>query len=303
MAADVFAQRMSTTRSASDCNALVFGASGQIGHFLLPHLREQGVSVEAVSRHPPTQASSVLWTQFDIHVGGDAARRPDLVFSAGPLDGLVSWLARTRHRPSRIVAFSSTSALSKQNSIDPEERALAERLLEAEASLAAYCQARGIAWTILRPTLIYGCGKDANLSRIAALARRWRCVPLPRHARGLRQPVHAQDLALGAWCAVNAATSAGKCYEVCGGETLAYDEMVRRTLACLSPPAQLVRVPSSLLQAGVWALSKFHRGPGLSPSMLRRMGEDLVFPDAAARRDFGWKPRAFEPQASDFPNP
>ena len=35
----------------------------------------------------------------------------------------------------------------------------------------------GIAWTILRPTLIYDPGRDRNISAIAAIARRFRFVP------------------------------------------------------------------------------------------------------------------------------
>lgn len=294
---DVAASRAGETR------ALVFGASGQIGHFLLPLLLAEGVKVEAISRHARASTEAVLWTQFDAFAAGDAQHRPDLVFSAGPLDGLLAWLARTRHRPQRIVAFSSTSALSKQHSDDAGESALADHLLRAEAALAAHCEARGVTGTILRPTLIYGCGKDANLSRIVSLARRWHWLPVPRHAKGLRQPVHAQDLAFGAWRAACATTRLAKCYEVCGGETLDYTEMVRRTVACLNPPAHVVRVPSGMFRAGAWALVRMGRLPGFGASMLRRMGEDLVFSDAAARSDFGWSARGFHPSVEDFPKP
>ena len=50
---------------------------------------------------------------------------------------------------------------------------------------------RNVAGTIFRPTLIYGTGRDRSLAPIARFARRWRVLPLPVGARGLRQPVHA----------------------------------------------------------------------------------------------------------------
>lgn len=282
--------------------ALVLGATGQIGRFLLAELRAQGAVVEAVSRQPSVPGTEVIWSRFDLYAGGDAAAAPDVVFSTGPLDGLLAWLARTRHRPGRIVAFSSTSALTKQESPDPAERELALGLARAEAALQAYCDARRIDWTILRPTLIYGCGMDANLSRIAALARRWRLVPLSRRATGLRQPVHAQDLAI---CAVRAAqrpVSARRCYELGGGEVLSYREMVRRTVACVRPRGHLILLPARVFDALVWLACRARAVSGLGRGIVERMRHDLIFDHASAVRDLGWNPRPYRPTTDDFPS-
>lgn len=289
--------------ASSTLRVLVLGASGQIGHFLVPELLAHGVAVEAVSRQAQPSQTNVHWSRFDLYLNGDAACRPDIVISAGPLDGLLAWLSRTRHRPGRIVGFSSTSAKTKQHSPDPIERELAERLLQGERALELHCEARGIGWTILRPTLVYGCGLDANLSRIAALARRWRVVPLPADAVGRRQPVHAQDLAACAWAAANTDVSLGKRYELCGGTSLAYLEMVRRTVSCLRPPGYVLRLPSWLFRLLVRLLQRFDLVPGLSAAMLDRMSTDLVFSAAEAEHDLGWKGRDFEPDEGCFTRP
>jgi hypothetical protein len=49
-------------------------------------------------------------------------------------------------------------------------------------------------WTILRPTLIYGAGIDRSITPIVQRALRLRLFPIPL-AGGLRQPVHADDIA------------------------------------------------------------------------------------------------------------
>ncbi len=61
-----------------------------------------------------------------------------------PLDGLLAWLGRTRHRPERIVAFSSTSAETKRDSPDAGERELAATIARRwiERNLAVF-QATG----------------------------------------------------------------------------------------------------------------------------------------------------------------
>ena len=294
---------MTARGDTATVRVLVLGASGQIGHYLVPELLARGVEVEAVSRQARPAQAHLHWNRFDLYLKGDAAHRPDIVISAGPLDGLLTWLSRTRHRPDRIVAFSSTSAQTKQDSTDPLERKLAELLLQGEKALELHCEARGIGWTILRPTLVYGCGLDANLSRIAALARRWRVVPVPADATGLRQPVHAQDLATCAWSAANTPVSLGKRYELCGGTSLSYLEMVRRTVTCLTPPGHVLRLPSWLFRSLAGLMQRFDLIPGLTSAMLARMRTDLVFSAAEAKHDLGWVGREFLPDESCFTRP
>ncbi|HTL15228.1 MAG TPA: NAD-dependent epimerase/dehydratase family protein [Thermomonas sp.] len=277
--------------------ALVFGASGQVGAPLLERLGDAGWRVLAVSRQPRADAPGRHWLQ------GEFARLPalpaevDVVFSCGPLDAFAAWYEAAGMRCPRVVAFGSTSAATKQASADARERELAARLRQAEARVFAAATARGAAATLLRPTLVYGAGRDASLSRIAALARRHRRFVLPRRARGLRQPVHVDDLADAALAAAGAAAAHGRGYDLPGGEALPYREMVRRVLACLAPPPPLHEVPMPLFRL----LLRLARARGiareLSPDAIRRMREDLVFDAAPAARDFGYAPRRFAPTA------
>jgi len=53
-----------------------------------------------------------------------------------------------------VVAISSTSQFTKDNSSDPAEKKLAENLAENEQSLAAWAKKEEITFTILRTTLV-----------------------------------------------------------------------------------------------------------------------------------------------------
>jgi nucleoside-diphosphate-sugar epimerase len=114
----------------------------------------------------------------------------------------------------RLIAFSSTSAATKADSAEPEERAVAARLRDGEAAVQAFCDARGVAWTVFRPTLIYAEGRDANVSRLARLIARWRVFPLAGEGRGRRQPVHAEDLALACLQALDRPETFGRRYDL-----------------------------------------------------------------------------------------
>lgn len=292
---------MSSAPAPAVRRALVFGARGQIGHCLLPRLRSAGVAVDAVTRGAlPGDAPGLRWHRGELFEGPDLGLAADVVFSCGPLDGFVAWFGRSMLAPARVVAFSSTSAAIKQASPDPVERALAARLVAAEERLAALATARGAHPTLLRPTLVYGVGRDRNLSRIAALAARWRVCVLPRSATGLRQPVHADDLAAAAWAAAGGARPPRLRYDLPGGDTMTYREMVRRVLAALQPPPPLLLLPEA-----PWRLAlRAARAAGVLGdarlAMLARLGDDLVFDAAPARADLGYAPRPFRPDAAMF---
>ncbi|PJJ96336.1 nucleoside-diphosphate sugar epimerase [Lysobacteraceae bacterium NML91-0213] len=276
--------------------ALVFGASGQIGAALLAKLAAAGWDVDAVSRTPPSaDGPGLRW-----HAGGfpDVAApvgRFDAVLSCGPLDAFSVWYAGSTLQAARVVAFGSTSLETKRAAGDPGERALAATLAAAEARVFAAAQARAATATLLRPTLVYGAARDASLSRIAALARRTGVFVLPRDARGLRQPVHVDDLAAAAIAAVDAPAAAGQAYALPGGDTLPYDTMVQRVLAALPGRPRLLRVPSPLFRLALAAAHAGGRLHGLPAGAVARMREDLVFDPGPAGRDLGYAPRGFRP--------
>jgi nucleoside-diphosphate-sugar epimerase len=275
---------------------LVLGATGLIGRYVLPRLADMRAVAVALSRRAPLDdVGGVRWLEGDL----DAPDQVDFPYAETVLSLCPIWLlpaALPRLKAQglrRLVAFSSTSVAGKARSSDAAERAVATRLAQAEEAVRDFCEAHDVAWTILRPTLIYAEGLDGNVSRLAAMAERFRILPLAGRARGLRQPVHAED---AAWAAVAAAASpvaSGRVYDLPGGETLTYRQMVERIFLGLDRMPRIVCAPETL-----WRLA-FHlarrRLPGATTAMGERMNQDLVFDGAPAARDFGWAPRAFKP--------
>lgn len=277
---------------------LVFGLSGQVGVAFHGALATGEAGLLAVSRQPRADAPGLTWLRAGYD---DPFRVPgefDAVISFGPLDRFASWFETSGLSPPRVVALGSTSVHSKAASPDPAERELARRLADSEARLEAACRARGAALCLLRPTLIYG-GGERSLSRIVALARRWRYLPLPADAHGLRQPVHAGDLAAATLACLRSAEPVHGRYDLPGGETLTYGEMLRRTLAVAVPQARLISLPGPVFRAGVRTLRVLGlRGAG--EGLLARFDRDLVYDAAPARRDLGYSPRPFRPEAGMF---
>ena len=117
--------------------------------------------------------------------------------------------------------------------------------------------------------------------------------PLVGQGGGRRQPVHAEDLALACVQAMDNPRTHGRAYDLAGGTTLTYREMVEAVFRGLGQKPRFVTVPRLLLSAGLTAASWLPRRGHLTPQMAARMEEDLVFDTTAAASDFGWAPRPF----------
>jgi len=283
---------------------IVFGASGAIGRFLVPRLLAAGHDVIAVSRESRTSHSPNLrWIVGDLPGCVPALPRADRIFSLGPLDGFARWFADNGEARARVVAIGSLSAETKQQSADSRERELAARLVRAEALLAATADARGSASTVLRASLIYGAGLDKSLTPFVRFAQRWRVFPLMHGARGLRQPVHADDLASACIAAAARPVLARRVYEVVGGERIRFDTMLARVRASLPFATLPLPIPCALARACAGITRSTRTLAAASPAALLRVNEDLVADNSAGAADFGWSPRDFRPRADDWTPP
>ncbi len=277
---------------------LVFGASGQVGRCVLRRCRERGQPLLAVSRRENASSAGLSWLVGELPATVPSTVAAPVVLSLGPLDLFSQWLVDGgSSRVDRVVALSSMSVSSKMASPNADERALAERLQQAEDRLVRACENAAVPWTILRPTLIWGVGLDRSLTPLAKTALRRQWMPMPG-ARGLRQPVHADDVAAAAVAAADRPEAAGWRIECGGGERLAAAEMFRRVRASL--PGKVRRMPVPAL------LSRLARPFGRysqRAAMLARLQDDLVADNSRMQTLLGVNPRPFAPTLEAWAGP
>jgi nucleoside-diphosphate-sugar epimerase len=273
---------------------LVFGLSGQLGEALLPRIDARLEPVLALSRGVQADQPGITWQRGLLQEFGDAPADCDRILSLGPLDAFAEWVERTRPRVARIVAIGSTGVRDKRESPDPLDRDEAQRLARAEASLFAFGAVNCTDVTVLRPTLLYGNGLDRSLTPLTRRARRWRLLPWPRGAKGLRSPVHVEDVAQAVLDCLDARASHGRAFDLPGGEVLAFDAMVTRHLQRHAPGAKLLRLPDAAFQAALAAAGLAGKG-ARAKSWLWRARRDQDAEAHSARAAFGYAPRPFEP--------
>jgi nucleoside-diphosphate-sugar epimerase len=201
------------------------------------------------------------------------------------------------------VVFSSSSVETKQQSGNPAERSQIQDMLSLESRLRSISENRGLKLVIFRPTLIYGCGLDSNISRLASWARRFGFIPVNGRAPGLRQPVHADDLAAVAVTAILSEHDLPPVMSLSGGDTLSYSAMVSKVFVAVGKPVRLLRLPQWLFALLADMVNIFKPAGGINSEMVRRQRLDLVFEDRQAREQLNYNPRPFDPVAQDFSLP
>lgn len=285
---------------------LVTGASSQIGVFLLPRLVDSAYRVQAVSRQavavPTVLESGPAWMRPEdaLKPGVQSTEPANWLISAGP-PSLASQLVERNPGFHKVVQFTTTSILTKSQSAHTAERELVGRIARQEDRLKDLCAKHRVPLVILRPTLIYGCGMDSNVTRLWQLGNRTGFIPVASQSDGLRQPVHADDLAALAVGALEIETGSLLESAACGGSTLSYREMAKATAHCCRRKSGVVALPSGLFAAAVGVLSWF--GAGMNPQMVRRQALDMVFEDSILREKLNYRPRPFQPTAKDFSIP
>jgi len=272
---------------------LVSGATSQIGRFLLPRLVAAGLPVRALSRHAQPAQPGVDWQVGDMRALAVPEQPLQAIVSFAPLDAWGDWLATQGVAPAaKIIVTSSMSVLTKQGSAQADEQALVALLQRGERNLATQAERLGMQWTILRPTLVYGAGVDRSLTPIVARARRTRVFPIPM-AHGLRQPVHADDIAQAVLAAVQGDAAAGQTLQIGGGERLDYQQMFQRVHASIGTATLPLYLPGMALRL-LGATVPRARGP------VSRLEQDLVADNTALTALLGVRPRPFAPTAGTW---
>ena len=270
---------------------IILGASSLIGAHLIQRLHNIGDDPICLTRSKQRVLADASFRHFDPSAASPLADKNDDVLSLVPLRIAASLLPRLSHAR-RFVALGSTSLHSKIGSTDPQEKKEAKALAAAESTLI---EAYGTGIVILRPTLIYDGLRDRNVTAIARMARSWGIVPIASPGKGLRQPIHANDVAaaieavLARWNEV--ATSC--VYDLPGTDTMTYTEMVARIIQAAAPQARILPIPVRAIETGLRLMRLL--GSSYTVGAANRMNADQAYDGATTWQRLGFEPRPFHP--------
>jgi len=167
---------------------------------------------------------------------------------------------------------------------------------KGEGELAVKTGPSEIAWTIFRPSIIFG-EHDSFLNMFASLARVSPFFPLAS-AQARFQPVWVEDVARCFVGALGDSRTFRQAYDLCGPRTYTLEQLVRYAAATSGHPRRILRLPRAVAQVQAFT---FEHLPGklITRDNLRSMTVDNVcqgpFPTV-----FGFAPSAIEAVVPDY---
>jgi NADH dehydrogenase len=220
----------------SPMKIFIAGGTGFVGGHLTAELLKRGHELVLLSHgRSISQQAGVSFVQ------GDVTDQESYLPAVKGCDAMVNLVGIIREFPARGITFERLHVEATANMVAAAQRSGVLRYLQMSAlgtrldAVSAYHQTKwrgeelvrgsGLAWTIFRPSLIFG-PEDAFVNMLAANLRLAPIMPTMGDGTYRLQPIHADDVARCYADALEKPETVGQVYELCGQDRLTYRELL-----------------------------------------------------------------------------
>ncbi len=259
---------------------LVAGGTGFLGRAIVSALRHHGRQVRVLSRGGT--ADPFAGDRGVRSVAGDVREPGALEPAVQGCDTLVIAVQFPGHPvevPRRGLTYDEFDRKGTENLVAAAKKAGVTRVVYvsgagggegrpeewfvAKDRAEAVVRESGLAWTILRPSWVYG-PRDRTLNRFALFARVLPFVPLPGPGTAKVRPVHVDDVGEAVARSLARPQAEGQAIGIGGPQLLDFRQIVRIMLTVMGRRRLVLPAPRALVKLGAALL---YRLPGrvLSP--------------------------------------
>jgi len=166
---------------------------------------------------------------------------------------------------------------------------------EAKWQAEQVVKGSGIPWTIFRPSVIFGAG-DEFVTTLAGLVKLAPVIPVVGSGRSKFQPVSAAEVALAFCRALDDPTTVDQTYELGGGKTYSYEEMLDVIAAALGKRKPKLHVPVGLMMPIVKLSKSLPKAlrPPVTEEQLKMLALDNATDHSATAELIGRPPLSLE---------
>lgn len=239
-------------------------------------------------RDATATAAAVRGCDAVVHLAAIAIERRGQTYDAINTEAAIALLAAAREAGvPRFLQMSQNGASS----------ASPHRFLRSKGLAEDAVRASGMAWTVLRPSVIFG-PEDEFVNVLARLVRLSPLIyPLPGGGVTRFQPVAVGDVAEAIAVCLERPATVGRSYALGGPSPLTLREITEIVLRAMGVSRALVSVPVSVLKPVVAIAEKLLPNPPVTTGLLALLANDNVTVDNAIRGELGIEPAALNPDA------
>ncbi len=267
----------------------VTGGTGFVGQAVVQALTRHGHHVRCLVR--PGSGARLDASSAVERVTGDVLDSTGLAPLVAGCEAVVHLVGIIREHPGRGITFERLHVEATRNVLAAAAAAGARRYVHMSAlgtradARARYHRTKwaaeqavresGLAWTIVRPSIIYGRG-DGFVTMLARLVRWLPVVPVIGSGTSRLQPVPVEQVAEAFARAIAMPEAEKQTYEAGGPDQVTMPELLRLIASALGRPGvRIVHVPLGLVRPLAGAL---HRLPGfpVTPDQLLMLEEDNI---------------------------
>lgn len=290
---------------------LVTGGTGLVGSHLLQQLRKKNIPVRALVRNPLT-ATTLADMGVEV-VQGDIADTASLKAAVRGVDRIVHLVGIIQETAG--ATFRSVHVDGTRNLLDAAKRAGVRQFLYQSAlgtrpaAKSSYhktkwdaeelVRASGIAFTIFRPSLIYGQGDQFTL-RLSEMIKLSPILPVIGSGSSKVQPLFIDDIVS---CLVQAVTTdccLNEIYELGGPEQLTYQEVTAAIAEAMGVSRPTIHLPLFFMRPMARMLETVLPKPPVTTDQLIMLQEDNVCSMRDIRDAFGIEPMKFREGLGKF---
>jgi uncharacterized protein YbjT (DUF2867 family) len=285
---------------------LVTGASGLVGIHTCRELSKNGWQVRAMIRDPARAAMALGQLPVEFRVGDvrDATALRSSLNGCGAVVHLAAIAIEKKnetYRESNTAAterlISAARAENVQRMIFMSQNGADSRsphaFLHSKGVAQDSVKTSGLAWTILRPSVIFG-PEDQFVNVLARLIRLTpKIFPLPGGGTARFQPIAVDDVGRVVRMALEKKETVRQIYDLGGAVPLTLRQMTERILAAMRTDRKLVPVPIRLLRPVVALMQRLLPNPPVTSGLLDLLSLDNTVTNNALTETFKVVPVPF----------
>jgi uncharacterized protein YbjT (DUF2867 family) len=293
---------------------LVTGGTGFVGGHLIRRLRQEGLPVRTLARHPD-RAQPLKDLGVEV-VLGDISEKVSLEKAAEGIERVIHLVGIIQETPG--VTFRGVHVEGTRNIIEAARKAGVRHFFHQSAlgtrpgAKSEYHRTKweaeelvrqsGIPHTILRPSLIYGLG-DGFTIRLSEMLKLVPVMPVIGSGKSRVQPVYIDDVVSCMFKAVTGDAFLNEIYEIGGPDQLTYEEVTKAIAEAMGIKRPALHVPLFFLKPIARALETVLSNPPLTTDQIIMLQEDNVCSMRDIRDAFGIEPLAFREGLRKFIRP